>query len=534
MKTINILISLFLLAGLLGCTDGFDALNVNPNEPTEDMYDFSKADMGTVLRDVAQYGDAEAHQRVKALGTDVFVQYVAGNATAKNWTPDDSYQDVYWRRHYNNWMATLNLIIKDAEIYPNRENSLALARIWRTYAQSKFTDFFGPAPFPKSPEDTDPDYESLDKQYEFFFQELDESVKLFDTSKDFITVQDQIYWGDITKWKRFANSLRLRLAVKLSEIAPEISKQQAQAAFAADGGLIQPGDEARIAGTTGWGRMYPYFMYQVSWTDPQMLMQSMEKILTNIGGIPYAGTADIHPENTDPRADRMFEPSPMENAWRGFTAGMRVEDGDPRTRCGRMSTTWVIPNDARLLDIFLYSEVCFLAAEAIERLGVTDPEGKTAKQWYEEGVKTSFGYWSLDDDEIEAYLQSNAKNSYGTSANYDDTDGAGNTKLEKIITQKYIAGYPDISVETWNDKRRLNLPALEIPEYRDPGAGTYPSDNNIKNPDNYISRMVYPQSEALINKAKYDAGVAQLRDGDKTSSPLWWASKRANYCTSSN
>lgn len=195
-----------------------------------------------------------------------------------------------------------------------------------------------------------------------------------------------------------------------------------------------------------------------------------------------------------------------------------------------MSRTWIIPNDNRKTDLFLYSEACFLMAEAVERGFVTG--AGSAKDWYEKGVKASFAKWSLSDSQAVDYLASNDKNIFGTSANYDDASGNGNTKLEKIITQKYISHYIDLSRESWNDKRRLNLPAMDIPEYRDPGAGTYPNDGNIKNPSNFISRMVYPQSEALNNKSKYEAGVAQLTGGDKTSSPIWWATKKSNYCTS--
>lgn len=526
----NILLAILFGIGLLGsgCTN-FDGLNENPNEAGDWEYDFDKSRLGSALRRGAVYYDADVQQRIKALGMDVFVQYVAGNGTAKNWIPNDGWVALYWNNYYSNWFADLNTVISNAETN-NFVNSLALGRIWRVYMQSMFTDVYGPVPLPKSPTDSDLDYESLDKQYAFFFQELDEAVKLFDESQDFVTVQDQIYWGSIDKWKRFANTLRLRLAIKMSEIDPELCKTQAQAAINADGGIMGINDDAHIAGVTGvWGQQYVYYMYQVTWSDRQVMMKSMEKILTGIGGQPYTGAATTHPENVDPRGERYFDPSPLNNAWVGLTAGMQTEPGNARNQVSAMSRTYIIPDDTRDTYIFLYSEACFLMAEAIERGFVTG--AGTAKDWYEKGVRESFRFWNLSDDLASQYLASNAKNSYGTSANYDDLTGSGNTKLEKIITQKYISHYIDISGQSWNDKRRLNLPALDIPEYRDAGSGKYPSDGNIQNPDNYISRMLYPQSEALINEAKYQGGVAQLRDGDKTSSPLWWASKRSNYCT---
>lgn len=539
MKTKKIIFSLLLGFGILAssCSDGFDAINTDPVNPPDSL-DFSRADLSTVLWDGSTYnnktsGAADLHQRVKALGYDIFAQYVLGNSVRK-YTPNDGYVDLYWKIHYENYLAKLNLVIEDAIKYEGRSNSKSLARIWRVYLHSRFVDFFGPVPFPKSSTDENLDYAPLKDQFDFFFKELDEAVKEFDPKQSFLSAEDQVYWGDMTKWKRFANTLRLRLALQVSEIDPALCIREAQAALNADQSIMQAGDDARIAmRSTGWGNQYPYHMYQVSWGDRQSLTTSMEKILKGIGGIAYTGTATVNPGNVDPRGARMFDPG-LGGEWAGIKPG--YEDNTTTTaakeRAGAMSTTWIIPNNRRKTDIMLHAEACLLAAEAIERFGVTDPTGKSAKQKYEEGVIASFGYLKLDEDIARTYLASNERNEWGTSANYDDISGAGNTKLEKIITQKYIAGYPDISAQAWNDKRRLNLPAFDIHEARDAGAGTYPNDGNIQNPANFISRMVYPQREKVINESKYNGGVAQLSDGDKTSSPLWWASKRANYCTS--
>ncbi|MEN9919514.1 MAG: hypothetical protein RL662_1950 [Bacteroidota bacterium] len=542
MKKKNIVYALLLGASILGvsCSDGFDSINTNPNDPTGDMYDFSKGKLGKALRNGAVYNDADIQQRVKALGADVFAHYVSGagsNWQTRNYVPTDSWSSLYWNTYYSSWLAELNMIIVDADIYPNRENTKALARIWRVYMQSMITDNFGSIPFPLSPADTKPDYMPLKEQYKIYFTELDEAVKSFDSTKPFLTFEDWVYGGSIDKWKRFANSLRLRLAIKLSEIDPALCGEQAQAALKADMGIIESNaDNAVVGSTSGWGKQYPYYLYQQGWGDRQTMMSSMEKILTNIGGIDYNGAAKMHPAKVDPRGTKYFDTSVKGDAWRGMNTGIETITDEMKASVSAMSITWILKDNTRKTEVLTYPEICFLMAEAVER-GFVAGQG-TAKEWYEKGVKASFSQWSLGDLQSLEYLASNEKNLWGTSANYDDVSGAGNTALEKIITQKYIASYPDLSFQVWNDKRRLNLPAFDIPLLRNTSSGTYPSDGDIQNVSNFISRLPYPQNEFLINRVKYETGVAVLNaesstmGGDKTSTPLWWASKRSNYNTS--
>lgn len=543
MKTKNIIIyltSMLLLLTFNSC-DLFDDLNTNPNKPTPDMYDFNESKLGTILRYGIDMnfaddngnlnGGGHLHQRLKDLNIDYFSQYMhsADNGGPCNYTPNDAWNFEYWKGHYQ-WLGSLNEIIAEGE-GDARRNNTQIARIWRVYIQSQATDYFGPIPFPMLLEDLNPDYMSLQEQYNIFFSELDEAVNLMDPNLPIIGINDPVYFGSFDKWQQFGNSLRLRLALKVSEVNESLAKTQAQAAVNAPGGLMQKDGKAAVAGQAGWGNQYNYYMYQVAWGSKHLMTTSFEKILTDIGGLPYDGSAATAPVNVDPRGARYFDPSVNSNTWKGVYPGL--PDGE---RSGinvdnaYLSQIYIIPNDTRKTEAFLYEEVCFLLAEAYERGFIPGGTAK-AKEAYEEGVKASLANWGVGGT-ADNYLASTSKNKWGTSASYDDTVGTGNTKLEKIITQKYIANFPDIANQAWNDKRRLNLPAFDVPKYRDESAGYSASNMNIKDPKNFIKRMVFPQNEAQINKSKYDVGVQLLgTGGDKVSTNLWW-DVNANYCTS--
>lgn len=530
-----------LLLAFSACND-FDSLNENPNLPTPDMADFNEAKLGSVLRygiDLNMRDDAgnlngggHLHQRLKSLNIDFYSQYLhPGNQGPSNYIPNDSWNFEYWKGHYQ-WLSSLNEVIIDSQEGGDATlNNIQIARIWRVYIQSQITDYFGPAPFPLIPE-KNPDYMPVDKQYELFFSELDEAVKTMNPDLPIIGASDQVYFGNFEKWRQFGNSLRLRLALKVSEVNAELCRTQANAALNAPGGLMAQGGDAEIGGAADWGNQYNYYMYQVTWNGKMVMTSSFEKILKGIGGLDYTGAASPSPGKVDPRGARYFDPSVEANLWKGTKPGLPSgQNSDLDKKNAYMSQIYIIPNSSRKTQAFLYEEICFLLAEAYERGFITGGTS-LAKQWYETGVNASLKRWGVGGD-AEAYLASTAKNEWGTSANYDDAVGAGNTKLEKIITQKYIANYPDVAYQAWTDKRRLNLPAFDVPVYRNPDAGYDSNNMKIKDPKNFINRQPFPQNEKLVNLDKYNAGVSLLGGTDGVATNIWW-DVDANYCTSAD
>ncbi len=536
MKT-KVYLLLLLAFGLFSCSD-LDDMNKDPNRPTGDMYDFSRSQISTLLRTGSTYNGAHIFQRVKNLHIDLYSQMLdevpSGWTNTRNYFSNDGWTIDYWNSAPA-WVSQLNTIINLGKDDPNRINTVALAKIWRVFIQSQACDLFGVMPFPSYKEIVDnPPYVSVQAQYAEFFAELDEAVGMFDPAKGFLTAnEDMIFGGSLDLWKKFANSLRLRLAMRVSETDAALCTAQATAAIA--GGVMESAaDDAKCPPSNyGWGNDYNYTLL-FAWGETQHMTSSFEKLVTNIGGIawPESVVATTKPDKVDPRAVVMFNPS-AEGSWKGVPPGLHPNNvnipPNSKAEIAILGTFIVGPEGARNItrpyDLLLYEEVCFLKAEAMERGFVTGD----AKTEYENGVVASFARWGVAG--ATEYLASTEKNMAGTSASYDDGAGAGNTRLEKIITQKFISAFPDVSIEAWSDKRRLNLPRFDVPAYRDPAIWAAMPEN-FADGSSFMKRVKIPDSEAVNNAVEYEKGVALMgAGGDRTTTPLWWDLNK-NYCTS--
>jgi len=393
-----------------------------------------------------------------------------------------------------------------------------------------------------------PPYISVEEAYNEFFAELDSANILLKQKSPLPAFKniayDIIFHNDVEKWRRFCNSLHLRLAMRLTEVAPERCKREAAKALAA-GVMESATDNALLPpkANGNWGADYNYTMFQITWGSPLNLTASMEKLLTGIGGMDFPASltnprsgkmlSDARPAKTDPRASLMFSPAYETGDWKGRPDGLNdakapeLELIYKPTNCAELGILFNggIPWKSRPYDVFLYEEVCFLKAEAAAR-GFIDGD---ACAEYEKGVRASFATWKLPPATADAYLQSDAPNLAGTSPRFAHTDGDGNTVLEKIITQKYLALFPDMSQEAWNDKRRLNLPRTDVALHRN--EAIWPRyDSDVRNPANYIRRVQYPNSEQQINRAEYNRALQLLDAPDRINSTIWW-DKLKNYCT---
>jgi hypothetical protein len=564
---------------LSSCTKGFDQMNVNPNEASADKVNSAYLLTTELFRTGMDVG---IHQRIQNLNCDVFAQYDANEGfSTQQYDPNASWTTTYWSADYHaGWIKNLNEVIRYERVNRGgKSNVLHIARIVRALATSWFTDIYGNVPYSElaNGSGVPAKYDNQSDIYQDMLKELKEASDSLNADYYSLpTAQDIIYAGDLTKWKKFANSLRLRLAMRLSEVAPDLARKNAEEAIAA-GVMTSIDDSYKTPTTSQWtaqfNNMGNGYYYYWQWNGATM-SRSMENLLTGLGGIafPQVKDADGNPvslvyddagdplpggsENPlDPKANRLrvgvpsvvdprgpiyYPVTTTESAasndvqinskhynmlyrWVGVPAGLSaVNAGKPEYNnpdYARMGPKYT--NETRPYEKMTFEEVCFLRAEGALRGWNM---GGTAKSFYEQGVTASMTKAGVPDNIIAQYLQSTSTNTYGTTAKFGYNSGKSfngrevDSDLDKIITQKYIAMWPDGAMEAWNDHRRLHKPVL-IP-FASPNASAITATDG--GPGNFIKRLTYPAGESVSNEANYKDALQKMGGTDKVSTNVWW------------
>ena len=167
-----------------------------------------------------------------------------------------------------------------------------------------------------------------------------------------------------------------------------------------------------------WGQDYNYTMFQITWSGPICMSKSVEKLVTNIGGVAWpqgvvnqtsgVAVSSVHPEKVDPRAPKIFQPGIENGDWKGLVYGPKAEEANTgiyqSKQCAELG--FIIkdgyPYKSRPYDLFLSEEVHFLKAELYARGFIAGD----AKSEYEAGVRASFAYLGVT-SEVDDYLTSN-------------------------------------------------------------------------------------------------------------------------------
>lgn len=467
-----------------------------------------------------------------------------GFAGYQFYTWSDGYASSYWDAISSGRRGAAYLI---TDVMQNWKNNPAytldynMARVVRVYIYQRLSDLYGDVQYTEGGQPAVYSYPKYDKQedvYNDFLKELDEAQQVFATGGTAaMGKQDLYYQGDVSKWRKFANSLMLRVAMRLSKVAPDKAKEWVAKAVN-NGVILDNADNAMLQHTDGdpnldsaepYGKIF-------SMSDPgrffisQHFMNMLKK--TNDPRIPLIATVCAG-DPTYAYTDQNYTTGNSDpSIQKGVPDGYQLEKGNwyigndyPVTENGKdyweltvgakntpkFKTEYSTVNRLTYSDptaptmIVTAAEDYLLMAEAAYRGWISGD----AKDYYEKGVRAAMTQFSAYTKAKEELLKTTAIDKYLQDNPYDASKA-----LEQINTQYYIATFCD-AYETYANWRRSGYPQLTPVK----GAATYP--NSITK--TYIPRrFTYPVSESTINKANYEEAVQRLGGKDDFTTRVWW------------
>ena len=409
----------------------------------------------------------------------------------------------------------------------NFSHSQAIIKILGIIATHKVSDAHGPVVYSKylTPNSNGiTDVDSQQQAYNYFISDLSAAINVLlqtpgKADKAVVEKSDLVYGGNSLNWAKLANSLKLRLAMRISYADPVNAKKFAEEALNSPAGLIENNEQNAIV---NYGGGSPLYNIIESWGDCKI-------------GAPLMAYMNGF---NDPRISSYAKPA-TDPAVLGQYIGVRqgVDLGGSKDRYGNFSTAIAVSakgdyfsNSEGKNKLITSAEVWFLKAEAALRgySGAGDAEVN-----YNKGIETSLGEWGKS-----ASYSTYVNNSTSTQAPYIDPKNHTNDiltgndmlstitvkwngtdsferKLERIITQKWIALYPD-GPEAWAEQRRTGYPKLFKNVIND-SQGTISTDAMIR-------RIPIP-TKYRNNTINYQQALQYLEGPDTGGTKLWWDKK---------
>ncbi|WPQ65347.1 SusD/RagB family nutrient-binding outer membrane lipoprotein [Chitinophaga sancti] len=341
-------------------------------------------------------------------------------------------------------------------------------------------------------------YDDAAALYDTLINNLDQ-VNTFLTTASVVATEsgnlklyDRIYSGDLTLWRRYANSLRLRLLMRISNV----SEAKAQAAVTT---MLNNPSTYPLITTNAQDALL--------WESPTNLVSDLLSAFTSFPYAPQYLLEDVLVANNDPRTKVMFDPDST-NGYKGFPYNGTSNDFSNGGYASYDSATFFYNYNLPGV-LFTAAEASFLQAEAYERWGLG-----TAATAYTEGLDLSVEYFYMLNKKV-----SDRSTQYKWATQVVNTDtvalwktasavaytGTTTEKLEKIYTQKWVNFFIMQANQAWAEYRRTGYPAIQLPV-----------SNGIQ--ANPPVRFLYPSNEALYNTANYST----VKSKDTRDTKIFW------------
>ncbi|UJH90979.1 SusD/RagB family nutrient-binding outer membrane lipoprotein [Antarcticibacterium sp. 1MA-6-2] len=454
------IILMLLCSTVLGCDNFDDEININPNQPSEAS--------GTQLI-------AQAQLSLPGLSSSPQGEFLAQYLAETQYVGASLYPQgsTSFYGFYQGPLIALQEVIDAEELNATQgppSNQKAVAKILKAYFFWNITDRWGDVPYFQALQGTDnftPVYDTQEEIYNDLFQELKEANDMMVSGE---ISDDIIYGGDMENWRKLANSVRLLMALRLSEVDEDKARTEFNDAL--EDGVFTSNDDNLVFQHLADANNQSYWYGQVVnqnrewWALTQNLVEMMKPV-------------------EDPRLPVYGDPARESGEFVGRPYGQEDNLGvDKESLLG----SDIIVQDLAI-HLVTHAQVLFALAEAAERGWIT---GDT-EEYYNEAVTRSILQWTGSTEGAETLL-----NTPEVSFNPDNA-------MEQIAEQRYIHLFMH-GYEAWSEWRRTGFP------------------DNLVQPNGLAIplRLAYPDNEAFNNAENYNAAVERLGGENSLYAPVWW------------
>ena len=488
---------LFLSGAMLlvqSCTSEFEKLNTPPTSVTN-------IDAGLILSKAQR--DAAFSEGYESPNNQFgsWVQQWGGGVLISSSRYIQQTDDGLWNDHYSfirNLVQIRTQILKGREADPKGRTKLAIARIVEISIWQRLTDLFGDVPFSETANGVEavnnqPKFDTQESIYKALIRDLDAAIAQLNPTDDSYGTADFYFRGDVARWRKYGNSLKLRLGMRIRYADAALAQKTVTEAMAqpmiesnADNAAVSTFNDATndnihpvlnhfLRGSPDLKYLAEPFVSQlVSTNDPRLpriAQPTVNSVKANKPEFKGIGVALTDALLKAVIRDDISTASQLTFFNRAYS---------PAIPCLAMS----------------FSDVSFYKAEAaLEGWGATADQ---AEKFYQDGVR--------------AAMAQNPYNITTIPANFNQLSFTGLNKeqrLERIGTQKWIQLFGR-SYEAYIEWRRMGYPTLKAGPNLGSTNGTIPR------------RTVYSSREALLNKTNYDEATKRLANGDAYTSKVWW------------
>lgn len=541
-----------MMVGMTACTDNFESINTNPNGMDVSQVKITSRFNQPIVGVYNNYQNRNyEYQLQQNLNADMYSGYMAtgtafnGNSNNAMYVMMNGWNNEAFRDGMLYVMKPVSEILKSTEA----KDYTSIAKIIRVQGMHRVADIYGAIPYTQAMQGgASVPYDSMETLYTTFLSELEEAVNDLTSLVDAgeaeagrISSFDLVCRGDFTQWIRFANTLRLRLAMRISVVMPDLAKSTAEAAVNHKYGVLVAGNpnvevidptlqnplNEIVVGYNDMRAGASLVCMLKGYSDPRL-----PKYVTPVGWFRIDGTPQ---DIVNPAGQALNKIGEYIGIRQGTIVDKNVYQVFSSVNLSLETKMADYTGNRTQLSNHLpwmkVAEAYFLRAEGALRGWNM---GGTAQSLYEQGIKVSFDEYGISQADYANYIA----NDTGVCLDYEDphnpannvratdnctvkwNEGASNEdKLHKIINQKWLAMYPE-GQEAWSEFRRTGYPKI------------FPVANNLSSGEwaipagEFIKRLPFTQNDKDANTEEVEKAVSLLNGPDSPATRVWWDTGR--------